>query len=81
VRTAPLHANVVQAARSRAADAINGIVTRWKDGQNASLLTVTTDVLDDDNCSATFPETPRLLQLAMDAFTQSTSFPVRTVVR
>jgi len=32
----PLPANLVQAARNRAAEAVKGVVERWKEGKNAS---------------------------------------------
>ena len=53
-RTDDLHANLVQAARSRAADALKAVVERWKDGDKASLPTFTSDFADYDNRSATF---------------------------
>ena len=37
----PLPANLVQAARNRAAEAVNGCVERWKEGKNASKPHVT----------------------------------------
>jgi putative transposase len=49
-----LHANLVQAARSLAADALESVVARWQDGQTASLPTFTADFLDYDKRSATF---------------------------
>jgi putative transposase len=53
-RTVDLHANLVQAARSRAADALKAVVERWKDGEYASMPTFTADFADYDNRSATF---------------------------
>ncbi len=49
-----LHANMVQAARNRAADALKGILARWEDGQKASLPTFTADFAEYDKRSATF---------------------------
>ena len=49
-----LHANLVQAARSRAADALKGVIERWKAGRYASLPTFTAEFLDYDKRSATF---------------------------
>jgi putative transposase len=53
-RTGDLHANLVQAARSRAADALKGVVERWKDGEYAELPTFTADFAEYDTRSATF---------------------------
>jgi putative transposase len=53
-RTGDLHANLVQAARSRAADALKAVVERWKDGEYASMPTFTADFADYDTRSATF---------------------------
>jgi putative transposase len=49
-----LHANLVQAARSRAATALGNVVDRWKDGKSASLPEFTSPFLDYDKRSATF---------------------------
>ena len=49
-----LHANLVQAARSRAAEALKSVVAKWKQGKNASLPHFTSPFLDYDKRSATF---------------------------
>lgn len=49
-----LHANMVQAARSRAADALNSVTTKWENGKFASLPTFTSDFAEYDKRSATF---------------------------
>jgi IS605 OrfB family transposase len=55
VRTATdLHANMVQAARSRAADALKATVARWQKGQYAELPEFTADFAEYDKRSATF---------------------------
>jgi putative transposase len=46
-----LHANLVQAAWSRAADALTDVIERWKDGEYADLHR---DFAEYDNRSATF---------------------------
>lgn len=53
-RTDGLTANLVQAARSRAADALKGVVARWSDGEYAELPTFTADFAEYDKRSATF---------------------------
>jgi len=53
-RTDGLTANLVQAARSRAADAIKGVVARWSDGEYAELPTFAADFAEYDKRSATF---------------------------
>lgn len=53
-RTDGLHANLVQAARSRAADALKGVVSRWSKGEYASLPTFTAAFAEYDKRSATF---------------------------
>lgn len=49
-----LHANMVQAARSRAADSLNGMVEEWNNGRYAALPTFTADFAAYDKRSATF---------------------------
>jgi IS605 OrfB family transposase len=49
-----LHSNMVQAARSRAADALKATVGRWQEGQSASLPEFTADFAEYDKRSATF---------------------------
>jgi IS605 OrfB family transposase len=49
-----LHANLVQAARSCAADALNSVVAKWKRGKHASLPRFTSPFLEYDKRSATF---------------------------
>lgn len=49
-----LHANLVQAARSRAADALKAVIGKWKRGKKASLPTFTTPFLEYDKRSASF---------------------------
>lgn len=51
-----IQANLVQAARSRAADALKGVLARWSDGDYASLPTFTADFAEYDKRSATFHE-------------------------
>ena len=51
-----IQANLVQAARSRAADALKGVLARWADGEYASLPTFTADFAEYDKRSATFHE-------------------------
>ncbi len=51
-----LHSNMVQAARSRAADALKATVGRWKEGQSASLPEFTADFAEYDKRSATFAD-------------------------
>lgn len=53
-RETDLHANLVQAARSRAAEALKSIVAKWKRGKNASLPHFTSPFLEYDKRSATF---------------------------
>lgn len=49
-----LHANHVQAARSRAAEALKSVVATWQRGKYASLPRFTSPFLDYDKRSATF---------------------------
>ncbi|PSQ38239.1 transposase [Halobacteriales archaeon SW_5_70_135] len=49
-----LHANLVQAARSRAAEALKSVVAKWKRGKKASLPRFTSPFLEYDQRSATF---------------------------
>ncbi len=49
-----LHANLVQAARSRAAEALQSVVAKWKRGKKASLPRFTSPSLKYDKRSATF---------------------------
>jgi IS605 OrfB family transposase len=49
-----LHANLVQSARNRAAEAIKGVVARWQNGKKASQPHFTTPSLRYDKRSATF---------------------------
>jgi putative transposase len=49
-----IQANLVQAARSRAADALKGVLARWSNGEYASLPTFTADFAEYDKRSATF---------------------------
>ncbi|MDZ7702468.1 MAG: hypothetical protein U5J98_10660 [Halobacteriales archaeon] len=49
-----LHANLVQAARNNAADALKSVVALWKHGQTADLPCFTSPFLDYDKRSATF---------------------------
>ena len=49
-----LHANLVQAARSRAAEALKSVVARWKRGKKASLPYFSSAFLEYDKRSATF---------------------------
>lgn len=51
-----IQANLVQAARSRAADALKSVLARWSDGEYASLPTFTADFTEYDKRSATFHE-------------------------
>ncbi|MFB6218324.1 MAG: RNA-guided endonuclease InsQ/TnpB family protein, partial [Halobacteriaceae archaeon] len=52
--TTDLHANLVQAARSRAAEALKSVVAKWKRGKHASLPRFTSPFLEYDQRSATF---------------------------
>ena len=49
-----LHANLVQAARSRAAEALKSVVAKWKRGKKASLPQFSSPFLEYDKRSATF---------------------------
>lgn len=51
-----LHSNHVQSARERAADALEGVVTRWSKGKDASLPTFTTPFCEYNKRNATFYE-------------------------
>ncbi len=53
-RETDLHANLVQAARSRAAEALKSVTTKWKRGRYASLPRFTSPFLEYDKRSATF---------------------------
>ncbi|WP_160135356.1 RNA-guided endonuclease InsQ/TnpB family protein [Halococcus salsus] len=53
-RVPDLQANLVQTARNRAADALKGVVARWKDGEYAELPTFTADFIDYNKRAATF---------------------------
>lgn len=53
-RETDLHANLVQAARSCAAEALKSVVAKWKRGKYASLPHFTSLFLDYDKRSATF---------------------------
>ncbi|ODR82501.1 transposase [Haladaptatus sp. W1] len=53
-RATDLHANLVQAARSRAADALKSVVAKWKRGKTASLPYFSSPFLEYDKRSATF---------------------------
>ena len=53
-RETDLHANLVQAARSRAAEALKSVVAKWKGGKYASLPHFTSPFLEYDKRSATF---------------------------
>jgi putative transposase len=53
-RETDLHANLVQAARSRAAEALKSVVSKWKRGKYASLPYFTSPFLEYDKRSATF---------------------------
>jgi IS605 OrfB family transposase len=53
-RETDLHANLVQAARSRAAEVLKSVVAKWKRGKKASLPTFTSPFLEYDKRSATF---------------------------
>jgi IS605 OrfB family transposase len=49
-----LHANLVQAARSRAAEALKSVTAKWKRGKHASLPRFSSPFLEYDKRSATF---------------------------
>jgi IS605 OrfB family transposase len=51
-----LHANMVQAARNQAADALKGVLARWEDGQEASLPTFTANFAEYNKRSGAFCE-------------------------
>ena len=53
-RVPDLQANLVQTARNRAADALKGVIARWKDGEYAELPTFTADFIDYNKRAATF---------------------------
>ncbi|MFB6255665.1 MAG: RNA-guided endonuclease InsQ/TnpB family protein [Haloplanus sp.] len=52
--TTDLHANLVQAARSRAAEALKSVTAKWKRGKYASLPHFSSPFLEYDKRSATF---------------------------
>jgi len=53
-RETDLHANLVQAARSRAGEALKSVTAKWKRGKKASLPHFTSSFLEYDKRSATF---------------------------